>query len=266
MKQTSALLLAAGLGTRLKPLTNHWPKCLMPINFRPLLEYWFSNMKEIGVDSILVNTHYLSENVHDFIYNSKYKDRVTVTYEEKLLGTAGTIRKNSDFFNGNDLLLAHADNWSCCNYSDFLNYHYKFRPKGTLITMMTFESETPSSCGIVELNEKGIVVGFHEKVDNPPGNLANAAVYLLDSSVVEWIQKKTNVKDFSTEVLPNFIGKIATWKNEEIHRDIGTIEMLTKAQTDNCNWIELDEINSWQENFIKHQVHKEINEYSEKNS
>ena len=261
MKQTSALLLAAGLGTRLKPLTNTWPKCLMPIHNRPLLEYWFSNMKKIGIDSILVNTCYLSESVNDFISGSNYKDRVKITYEESLLGTAGTIRENSEFFNDNNILLAHADNWSCCNYLEFLNYHYNLRPKNTLITMMTFESEEPSSCGIIELNEKGIVVGFHEKVDNPPGNLANAAVYLLDPRVVKWIKNNPDVDDFSTQVLPHFIGKIATWKNEEIHRDIGTIDMLIKAQTDKCNWIELGEINSWQKNFIKHPVHKEINEY-----
>jgi len=259
---TKALLLAAGFGTRLKPLTDIWPKCLMPIQKRPLLEYWLEILQSSGIDDVLVNTHYLSTYVEEFLSQTHFSSWVKSVYEVNLLGTAGTIRKNSDFFIGNNLLLVHADNWSCCNYSDFLNYHNNLRPKDTLITMMTFESEIPSSCGIVELNEKGIVVDFYEKVGKPPGNLANAAVYILDYEVVKWIKNNPDIDDFSTQVLPHFIGKIATWKNEEIHRDVGTIEMLIKAQNDECNWIELGEITSWQEGFIKHSVHKKINEYS----
>jgi len=258
LHNTRALLLSAGLGTRLKPLTDIWPKCLMPIKSRPLLEYWLSNMKTIGINSVLVNTHYYSEYVYDFLKKSQFNDYVNMIYEDKLLGTAGTVRENSDFCKDSTLLLVHADNWSCCNYSNFLDYHHNYRPKNTLITMMTFACENPSSCGVVELNNEGVVIEFHEKVNNPPGYLANAAVYLLDPIVVKWIKNNPNVSDFSTEVLPHFMGKIATWKNEEIHRDIGTIDMLIKAQTDDCNQIALGEESLWQQQFLKHSIHELI--------
>ena len=57
-KQIAALLLAAGFGSRLRPLTNEWPKCLMPIGEKPLLEYWLSNLHNLGITDVLVNTHY----------------------------------------------------------------------------------------------------------------------------------------------------------------------------------------------------------------
>jgi mannose-1-phosphate guanylyltransferase len=259
VKETKALLLAAGLGTRLKPLTDIWPKCLMPICNRPLLEYWLNILQKSGVNNVLINTHYLSKYVDSFLEQSQFIGWVSSVYEGNLLGTAGTIRKNSVFCKDSTILIAHADNWTCCNFSDFLHYHHNQRPKDTVMTMMTFTCLDPKSCGIVELDSNGIVVDFHEKVENPPGKLANAAVYLIESEVVEWIKNNPKVSDFSTEVVPQFLGKISTWENKEIHRDIGTIDSLRKAQNDKCKFTLHPEINSWQQKFLKNKIHQLIN-------
>ena len=256
MRETKALLLAAGLGTRLSPLTDIWPKCLMPIKNRPLLEYWLGILHKVDIDNVLVNTHYYSEYVVDFLQQSQFKDWVHSVYEERLLGTAGTLRENADFFQNYTVMLAHADNWTCCDFSNFLSYHHNQRPKDTVITMMTFNSPDPSSCGIVELDKNGVVIGFHEKVDNPPGRLANAAVYLIEPEVIEWIKNNPNISDFSTEVITQFIGKIATWENKNIHRDIGTFKTLKEAQQDQCIAPPWSKNNSWQQEFIKHSIHK----------
>jgi mannose-1-phosphate guanylyltransferase len=96
--------------------------------------------------------------------------------------------------------------------------------------MMTFHTKTPSTCGIVEIDEDGVVIGFHEKVKSPPGNLANGAVYLLEPEVLRWICDRPEITDFSTQVLPHFIGRIATWHNEGTHIDIGSKESLRAAQ------------------------------------
>jgi len=256
---TKALLLAAGFGTRLKPLTDIWPKCLMPVQGRPLLEYWLWILHNAGVNDVLVNTHYLHKYVDEFLEQLHFSNWVKLTHEDNLLGTAGTIRSNADFYKDSTILLAHADNWTCCDFSDFLYYHHNKRPKGTAMTMMTFLCPNPSTCGVVELDRNNIVVGFHEKVKNPPGKLANAAVYLIEQQVVKWILDHPNVNDFSTEVLPEFLGKIATWNNYEIHRDIGTIEMLKKAQMDKCKQPKWSEDNLWQQNFMRNPIHKFVN-------
>ena len=253
-----ALLLAAGLGTRLKPLTDIWPKCLMPINGRPLLEYWLGILQNLGIDDVLINTHYLSEHIDKFIKQPQFIDWVSLAYEGNLFGTAGTIRENIDFCKNSTILLAHADNWTCCNFSDFLEYHQNKRPKNTVITMMTFTCPNTSTCGIVELNCDGVVIEFYEKIKNPPGNLANAAVYLIEPEVIKWIEKHPKLTDFSTEVLPRFLGKIATWENCNIHKDIGTIEMLKKAQLDQCE-NQLEGKNSqWQQEFLRNPIHNLI--------
>ena len=83
--------------------------------------------------------------------------------------------------------------------------------------MMTFRTMTPTTCGIVELDARGVVTELYEKVSKPPDNLANGAVYLLDPESMSWIQTPAAVIDFSTAVLPHFLGRIATWENTGIH-------------------------------------------------
>ena len=97
MNKVKALLLAAGLGTRLRPLTDEWPKCLMPIGDRPLLEYWLETLYSTNVRKVLVNMHHHSEIVQEFLNRPRFKDWVSSVYEETLLGTAGTLRENKDF-------------------------------------------------------------------------------------------------------------------------------------------------------------------------
>ncbi len=226
------LLLAAGLGTRLRPITNTIPKCLVPINGKPLLEYWLENLSHAGINEFLINTHYFSEQVEEYVKNSIYKDKVTLVYEEKLLNTAGTILANKDFFGEEAFMLVHADNLCFCSFTDFLTSHYT-RPSFTDITMMLFKTDNPSSCGIVELDIKNIVQKFHEKVSSPPSNLANAAVYICEASVINTlISLNTQEIDFSLEVLPRYLGKINTYLNNVYLKDIGTIENYAKAQID----------------------------------
>jgi len=93
------------------------------------------------------------------------------------------------------------------------------------MTMMTFRTDTPLTCGIVELDKQGVVIGFHEKVSNPPGNLANGAVYILTAELLDRLRNDLNfVTDFSTEVLNGLVGKIYTYETTEVFMDIGTPE------------------------------------------
>jgi len=227
-----ALLLAAGLGTRLRPLTNDIPKCLVPIHGRPLLEYWLRLLDEAGVGPNLINLHYFADRVQDFVVHSKFAGQAKLVYEEKLLGTAGTLLKNRDFFGDDQIMLVHVDNLSRFDVKAFMARH-QVRPKGCAMTMMTYVTSTPESCGIVELDAQGVVVAFHEKVKDPPGNLANGAVYILEPSVFDFLESLgKEVIDFSTEVLPHYMGRIDTFHNDVYHRDIGVIESYEQALID----------------------------------
>lgn len=225
-----ALLLAAGLGTRLRPITNSVPKCLVEINGRPLLDYWLELLSEGGIVDVLVNLHHMPEAVRAYLDRCPHPVNITAVYEEKLLGTGGTLLRNRQFFRNGPAMVVHADNLSSFDVDAFLE-RYAARQPDVEITMMTFHAANPEECGIVEVDEDGIVRAFYEKVHSPPGNLANAAVYVVSPSVVDFLEELgKEAIDFSTEVLPHFIGRINTFHNATYHRDIGTLASLRAAQ------------------------------------
>ncbi len=224
-----ALLLAAGRGERLKPLTETIPKCLVPIGGIPLIDIWITTLLNAGIDRILVNTHYLADKVKDHIQRSIYSNKIDIVYEPTLLGTGGTIKKNLDFFQGQDGLIIHADNYCLANFQKFIQTHLN-RPIGCVMTMMTFQTDNPESCGILELDKFSVVQGFYEKVPNPPGNLANGAVFIISGEASSILRDfKLKEFDFSREFIPTILGRILTFYNDIYHRDIGTLENLKKA-------------------------------------
>lgn len=225
-----ALLLAAGLGTRLRPLTEKMPKCLVPIRGKPLLAYWLDLLLPAGIERVLVNTHYLPQAVQAFVAASPWRSRVDLVHEDVLLGTGGTVLANGDFFQGQAFLVAHADNLTRFDVAAFRARHAR-RPPGCAMTMMTFDTDAPQSCGIVEQDGDGIVRAFHEKVPNPPGRRANGAVYIFEPEVLDFLRAlRKPLADLSLDVIPAFLGRIATFHNAVYHRDIGNLESLARAE------------------------------------
>lgn len=223
-----ALLLSAGLGTRLRPITDTIPKCLVKIKGTPLLDIWINNLLNIGVNQILINTHYLHKEVEEFLYSRDYKDKIVLTYEPELLGTAGTLIKNADFFLDEDsFFLIHADNYCTANLNEFLSIHQNSSDEIQL-TMMTFRTDCYMNCGIVEIDNNNIMNAFYEKSIDYHGDLANGAVYILKKKLLKYIiDKRSN--DFSNDVIPSLLGRVLTYENKKIHIDIGTVENLIKA-------------------------------------
>lgn len=223
-----ALLLAGGYGTRLKPLTNKLPKCMVPINGRPLLDIWLEFLVSNGIKDILVNTHYKSNFVENYIKKSTWKDSVTITFEKNLLGTAGTILANKDFFNNESFFVAHADNLTDFNLTDFIKKHNQKINKCPM-TMMLFETDNPSSCGVVKTKDD-IVIEFYEKKKEFNGKIANGAIFIFEPSIFQIIKKiKRTEIDISKDLIPILIGKINSYFNETFFMDIGNIVSYNKA-------------------------------------
>jgi mannose-1-phosphate guanylyltransferase len=227
-----ALLLSAGLGTRLRPITATVPKCLVPIRGRPLLDYWLDSLVEGGIERILINTHYLAERVADHVRHSQWSERVTIVYEPMLLGTGGTILANRAFFADRPFLVAHADNLSTIDITAFMRAHFHRMP-GTDMSMAVFYTDQPQSCGIVQLDPEGRVIEFHEKSANPPGNLANGAIYIFEPEAIGQLERLGKpIIDLSTEVIPTYVGRIQSYEIAGYHRDIGTVESLNRAEVE----------------------------------
>ena len=118
-----AILLSAGYGTRLRPVTNKIPKCLIKINNQTLIDIWIKKLIDIGVNSILINTHHLHKKISKHINNSPYKKKIIIKYEKKLLNTGGTLIRNLNFFKDEDGLLIHSDNLCFERLDNFMAKH-----------------------------------------------------------------------------------------------------------------------------------------------
>lgn len=225
-----AFLLAAGLGTRLRPITDIVPKCLVPIHGKPLLAWWFELFRKYGVTDVLVNTYYLAEQVETFIgeYAGGHDDiRFQLFHEKELLGSGGTLSANRSFIaDGEDFFICYADNLTDVSLEELMKVH---REKKAVLTMALFHTNVPKQCGIAAVNENGIITEFTEKPENPKGNLANAGIYAAGSGIFEYIPKDTFC-DFGRDVLPKLAGKMYGYEIHAYLRDIGTPENLKLAR------------------------------------
>ena len=229
-KPVRAILLAAGFGTRLRPITNEMPKCLVQVGHEPLLGRWLRQLEVSGCEHVLINTHYLAYQVEKFVEGWKSNSmKVSVVHEPVLLGTAGTLLKNQEFFDGATGLLIHADNAMEGDLKEFIGADSRRGPD-CLITMLTFITQTPKSCGIVVVDDNNTVIECHEKAEEPPGNQANGAIYAFDESLIAFLNGMTKQPtDFSTEVIPRLLGRIKAWHTKENYIDIGTPQSLGEA-------------------------------------
>lgn len=237
-----AFLLASGKGTRLRPITDHTPKCLVEIAGKPLLAYWLEQLVSHGFRDILINTHYLHEQVEAFIAESAFRQWVTLVYEPELLGTLGSVKANRDFFapdtinNPSDVnLIVHADNFCLTDWKAFLG-EYQQRPAHCDLTMMLFHTPTPWSCGLVKTDKNGVLSEYLEKPQEAKtqpekyGTLANAAVFIANQQALNRLCALPPEKhDLCRDFLPLQTGNANTFVNTDVHIDIGTPETYALA-------------------------------------
>lgn len=227
-RRVKAVLLAGGLGSRLRPLTDTTPKCLVEIAGKPLLDYWFAALREAGVEDVLINTHHLPQPVREFLARKSAQGfRCVESYEPKLLGSAGTIAANAHWADdAEDIVIVYADNLSDIDIRKLLHAH---RSHGQPMTMLLFRAPNPRACGIAELNADGNVVAFEEKPAEPKSDLANAGVYVFTAAA--WSEAASmQAFDIGFDVLPRFVGRMQGHVHTGYHRDIGDMAALEAAR------------------------------------
>lgn len=225
-----AFLLSAGFGTRLKPLTDEIPKCLVPIKGKPLLEWWLELLEKHNIDEVLINLHHLPKVVENFINSYKCKIKIHLSYEKELLGSAGTLLKNEEFIiNENYFYIMYADNLTNINLTDFLE---KFKKSNHDFGMTLFRTDDPKSCGIAEIDKNSTIINFEEKPKDPKSNLANGGVYIAKPNIIKIIPKKEK-PDIGFDLIPKLINKTYGYETNCFLMDIGTHKNLKTA---NENW------------------------------
>lgn len=225
-----AFLLAAGYGTRLRPITESTPKCMVPICDVPLLAWWMRLFEKHGVTEVIVNTHYLPEPVREYIsnYNSEvHPTRLIEFFEPDLLGSGGTVLANKSFVDDEEsFLICYADNLTNANLSELVKHHKRNQ---AILTMGLFHTNKPEQCGIAAVDENGLVTEFVEKPESPKSNLANAGIYVASNAIFDYFPDK-DVIDFGKDVLPLLVNRMYGFEIKEYLLDIGNLDNYIKAQ------------------------------------
>ena len=230
-----AFLLAAGLGTRLKPFTDLYPKCLAPIIGIPLLCIWIKKLESLEyIETIFINVHYKKGEVYAMLEELSFdKKRVHLVDEEDLIGTGGSIKSMSSLSSANEYLIIHADNYSEVDLNDFVQMYKNksLNNKKISSAIVGFKSRDYNNCGFMVGDEMGVLSDFKEKPRREVDGLANGALFICADSIIRELVVETNAFDFSAECLPKMIGRSVIYGTNKYHVDIGSIDRLVEVNS-----------------------------------
>lgn len=207
-----AMVLAAGLGTRLRPLTDECPKCMMSLAGKPLIDWQLRWLKSNGITSCMINLHYLPDKVRNYVGDgSRYGMDVHYSYEPVLLGTAGTVKKLADFFCDEPFYVVYSDNfslWELRNLKQFYDTMSLNIEAEVAAVIAAHWRENVTSSGMVEIAEDNRATNYVEKPkeENVTSNYVNAGFYYLNPKILDYIPDD-QFSDFSYHVFPSMIKK-----------------------------------------------------------
>ena len=202
---TRAMLLAAGLGTRLRPLTDRVPKCMIPLAGRPLLEHTVAWLRGSGVTDLVINVHHLAEVVErHFGDGARFGVRITYSVEEELLGTAGAVKRGARGFD-RPFFVWYGDNLSSCRIDRLWARH---RERAGAATIALFHRDDPTQSGIVGLAPDGRITRFLEKPAPAEvfSHWISAGILVLEPRVVAAIPEG-RFADFGRDVFPSLLAR-----------------------------------------------------------
>lgn len=220
-----AILLSAGLGKRLQPVTLTTPKCLVRINDKPMLQHWIEKLVPLGVTEFLINTHYMSDEVENFFNVYQAPANIKLVHETNLLGTAGTILRNASFVD-RDCFIAHTDTFIEDNLTDFLAFHDL--EQISLYSAVGFSVKNPTLYGTFVLDDSNSVIDFIEKDASSPSRIASAACFIVRPAFLRWMRDTTPLaRDLSIDTLTKARGLGRVYRTSKAVFDIGSIENLS---------------------------------------
>ncbi len=223
-----AFLLAAGHGTRLKPLTDSLPKCLVPVAGKPMLQIWFEICRLAGITEVLINLHAHADQVRRFAGRHAQKIEVTLSEESELLGSAGTLQANRKWLgDDSEFWVLYSDVLTRLSLRNMLAQH---RRTGSKATLGLYRVENPSRCGIVTEDANHRITDFVEKPPNPASNLAFAGIMVASPKICDLIPSDKAAPDIGFDLLPQLVGQMHAYPITEFLIDIGTRETYERAQ------------------------------------
>lgn len=233
-----AMIMAAGVGSRLDPLTKAVPKPLVPIANRPVMDILFENLASIGVKNVVANTYYLADQIIDRYKNNNFGINFKYIKEETLSGTAGGLKKCQFFFNeGDDFIVLSADGLSNADLKQGIEIHKKSGAIAT-IGIKQIPLEEVAHFGVVVTDKDGYITEFQEKpsIEEAKSSFINTGIYIFNYKIFDYIPADT-FYDFAKNVFPELlkIRSINTFEISEYWTDIGTLEQYEQSTQDLFN-------------------------------
>jgi mannose-1-phosphate guanylyltransferase len=223
-----AFLLAGGHGTRLRPLTDSIPKCLVPIRGQPLLDIWLDLCARSGVTEILINLHAHSEPIQQHLKRSSSPVNVRVVHEDELLGSAGTLAANRAWVGSDPAFwILYSDVLTNTNLKRMSEFHARH---AGIATLGLYQVADPSRCGVAVTNDTGVIVDFEEKPQTPRSNWVFSGLMLAGPSLFDAIPACIPA-DIAFHVLPRLLGRMFAYPIKDYLLDIGTLPSYQRAQT-----------------------------------
>ena len=222
-----AFLLAAGRGTRLRPITDSIPKCLVPIRGVPMLEIWMDLCRKAAIDEVMVNLHTHVDMVLSWLVNCCSGVRVRMAEEPKLLGSAGTVLANRDWIGSDPCFwILYADVLTNTNLKRMLGAHLE---QPLAATLGLYQVPDPTRCGIVSFDSQMVVHEFEEKPARPKSNWAFSGIMIATPELVSQIPPRYPV-DLGFDVFPRLAGRMLAYPISDFLLDVGTPENYLAAQ------------------------------------
>lgn len=234
-KVTKAMVMSAGVGSRLDPLTREVPKPLVPVMNRPVMDILFESLCSIGITDVICNTYYLADQIIErYTTNNKW---VNFNYikETTLSGTAGGVKKCQHFFDkDSSFVVLSADGLTNADILKGIEVHQKSGAIATIGVKRIDKSQTPHF-GVVVTDETGFITEFQEKpaVEEAKSDLINTGIYIFDYKIFDYIPEDT-FYDFAKNVFPKLLSEnaINTFEVSEYWSDIGTLDQYKQSTKD----------------------------------
>ncbi|MEX1254305.1 MAG: NDP-sugar synthase [Dehalococcoidia bacterium] len=226
-----AMILAAGEGRRMRPLTESLPKPMLPVARRPLMAHLLDLISRHGVKEIAVNLHHQPETIVAYLERARRAGlRVTFSMEERLLGSAGGVKRLERFFCDGPFYVIYGDVLTDIDLTALAAFHVE---RGAAVSIALYEPESLAGCGVAGLDGERIVE-FVEKprLGDAPSTWANAGVYVVDPNVLRHVPPNEPF-DFGRDLFPLLLAQGAPLyglRSEAIVIDIGTPDGYRKAQ------------------------------------
>jgi len=223
-----AMVLAAGLGTRLKPITFEIPKPMVPVLDRPVMAHILDLLDRRGFDEVIANLHHYPETICDY-----FGDRVAYRYEEELLGTAGGVRNVADFFGDEPIVIVSGDALTDIDPNALVERH---RSAGGIATLTVKKVPDTREYGVVIHDPDGRIQGFQEKPDPAEAlsDLGNCGIYCFDREIFDYFPDEP-FADWAQDVFPRLLEHDVPFFVHEIQdywNDVGSLEELRRGTFD----------------------------------